>query len=329
MKSTGTRHNIGERQRFSAYVAVAVMLVACPVFAESIYWTATRTPVGDDRVFRAALDGSGAQVILDGGAAMDVSPIFIGLHPTAGKIYASSGNDKIFRMNLDGSDVEVLISSGLGNPADIAVDQFNKKLYWTDNGSDIIWRSNLDGSALQSVVTTGLDYPEGLALDLTDGKLYWTDRGHNRIQRADLDGSNIEDVLPTGSGNPVDVSLDVAAGHIYWTDAGGSIGRANLDGSGAQTLLTGYAFPAGIAVDTVNGKLYWSDYSDDKIFRANLDGSAPVAIVTSGFRNAPDIDLALTTQVVIPLPAAFNTGLSLLVAVGLVLLRRSYTRAAL
>jgi len=45
----------------------------------------------------------------------------------------------------------------------------------------------------------------------------------------------------------------VDGGHVYWTNfTGGSIGRANLDGTGAdQSFITGASSPGGVAVDAL------------------------------------------------------------------------------
>ena len=65
----------------------------------------------------------------------------------------------------------------------------------------------------------------------------------------------------------------VNAGHVYWSnDAGGSIGRANLDGSGVnQGFITGANHPDLMAID--GGHIYWANESANTIGRANLDGS--------------------------------------------------------
>ena len=45
------------------------------------------------------------------------------------------------------------------------------------------------------------------------------------------------------------VALDVARGKMYWTDGAGQIGRANLDGTDQEILMTGQVGPFGIALD--------------------------------------------------------------------------------
>ena len=65
----------------------------------------------------------------------------------------------------------------------------------------------------------------------------------------------------------------VNVGHVYWTDfATGTIGRANLDGTGAnQSFISGASGPVGVAVDA--GHIYWTNDLMSTIGRANLDGT--------------------------------------------------------
>ena len=78
--------------------------------------------------------------------------------------------------------------------------------------------------------------------------MYWVDISANKIQRANLDGTNIQDIL-TGLNRPVSLDLDITNGKMYWTDrstpdlsdpdAMSNIQRANLDGTGIETLVSG------------------------------------------------------------------------------------------
>jgi Low-density lipoprotein receptor repeat class B len=68
------------------------------------------------------------------------------------------------------------------------------------------------------------------------------------------------------------MALDGA--HIYWSNQGSTstIGRANIDGSGAnQSFISGAKTPEGMAVDA--GHVYWVNNGLGEIGRANLDGS--------------------------------------------------------
>ena len=68
--------------------------------------------------------------------------------------------------------------------------------------------------------------------------------------------------------------------HVYWTDySSGSIGRANLDGTGAnRSFITGVNYPYGVAVDAT--RIYWTSLDTDSIGRAKLDGTGANKIIT-------------------------------------------------
>ncbi len=60
---------------------------------------------------------------------------------------------------------------------------------------------------------------------------------------------------------------------VYWTNQGrGTLGRANLDGSGVnQRFISGAGGPTGIAVDAEH--IYWANSETRAISRADLDGT--------------------------------------------------------
>lgn len=101
--------------------------------------------------------------------------------------------------------------------------------------------------------------------------LYW---GHDdSIGAANFDLSvvtkSISDGLRTRS-----TGLAVDSSHLFFGVASndGAIGRANLDGSGAdEAFIGGLEFPSGLATDSSH--VYWADRLTNLIGRANLDGS--------------------------------------------------------
>jgi hypothetical protein len=83
-----------------------------------------------------------------------------------------------------------------------------------------------------------------------------------------------------------------AAGYVYWTNySDGTIGRANLDGSGVdQSFIAGARSPGAVAVDGAH--VYWTNFDTVSIGRANLDGSGVnqdfIAGVEDGYGVAVD-----------------------------------------
>jgi len=114
--------------------------------------------------------------------------------------------------------------------------------------------------------------------------IYWPNSSATTIVRANLDGTGVQPLVST-PGGACGVAVDSA--HIYWSSlngnlvGGGSIGRANLDGSAPdQNFITGASNPCGVAVDGAH--VYWANnVSGGSIGRANLDGSAPNQSIVS------------------------------------------------
>ena len=72
------------------------------------------------------------------------------------------------------------------------------------------------------------------------------------------------------------LTLDVSGGKIYWLTFD-SIRRANLDGTGVETLVTGMNGIRGLALG--GGMIYWTRVQG-LIQRANLDGTGVEDVVT-------------------------------------------------
>jgi hypothetical protein len=92
----------------------------------------------------------------------------------------------------------------------------------------------------------------------------------------------------------------VDAGHVYWTNFGtGTIGRANLDGTGIdQNFITGVSGATGLAVDAAH--VYWADLTTRTIGRASLDGTnvhqSFITGVTFAFNTNPGFSTGLAVD---------------------------------
>lgn len=78
------------------------------------------------------------------------------------------------------------------------------------------------------------------------------------------------------------------AQQLYFADlfspdfSDGSVRKVNADGSGLQTLVPTGGGLRSVALDQTAGKIYWTDVENQVIRRANLDGSDPQDLITSG-----------------------------------------------
>jgi sugar lactone lactonase YvrE len=134
----------------------------------------------------------------------------------------------------------------------------------------------------------------------TVATLYWLDINANRVMRSQNFARGETIVMRTGTA-PDGVSVDVAGGKLYWTNmgsplgtGGGSLQRANLDGTQVETIVApGISqTPKQMQLDLVNQHLYWCDREGAKVWRAGMDGSQPEVIASEhGFRELVGVAL--------------------------------------
>jgi DNA-binding beta-propeller fold protein YncE len=94
--------------------------------------------------------------------------------------------------------------------------------------------------------------------------------------------------------DPYGTAIDSATGKIYWLNRGngGSIGYANLDGSGPGLLNTSgasFAQPSGLAIDPAADKIYWgnSEGGNGSIGFADLNGGGGGLLRPTGATTEP------------------------------------------
>ena len=152
-------------------------------------------------------------------------------------------------------------------------------MYWTDGEG--VKRARLDGSGVERPTK---EHARGfIALDVAASRMYWADWPTGTIKTAPMSREPTLRNLISNQQPPFAVTIGPAAGKVYWLQLNlhrtkaerETIRRANLDGSGVQTLIErpGAGFEGGLAIDPGAGKLYWSEAEAHDVAVANLDGS--------------------------------------------------------
>lgn len=128
--------------------------------------------------------------------------------------------------------------------------------------------------------------------------VFWSNTSANKISYAPLLEEGAGADLPIDAAyvrSPYGTAIDATAGRVYWLNRGdgGSIGYANLDGSGGGFLNTAgadFANPAGLAIDPIGGRIYWGnpESGHESIGYANLNGSGGGTIHVSGASFEPN-----------------------------------------
>jgi virginiamycin B lyase len=281
------------RRLRTAVLAGVIFLSICASARGFVYWH------GSSTVMAADLDGSNVQPVngnisAGGAVTSDGSHLYM-----AGSPSVSGSSVVISRASVDGSSVndpfvtlpnQTCTSLHLQASVDaLAFD--GSHLYWADSLLGTIGRANIaDGSSpdLQFIRAAGGACgspgtgpgPEGVAVDASH--VYWTNPDQGTIGRANLDGSVPTQSFITGAHEPS--AIVVVASNVYWANngaSGGTIGHAQLDGSGAlipasvnESFITGvqkFGPPNNLAAAA---DVLFFDNGDGWIGRSSLDGTA-------------------------------------------------------
>jgi len=218
----------------------------------------------------------------DGTTSKEISPK---------KVYSASG-----------TYIVTLLSTGAGGST-LSSTEINilpdPELFYIEAGSSTISHFGLSApdKASSFLDITGFS-GVGLAYDAANEKVYFSDfesYGDGKIWRINLDGTDLEEIIG-GLYDPYQIALDVAGGKIYWAEDGdaddvGHIGRANLDGTGREYVVTldGAQFRA-ISLDVENNKMYYYEVWDEDLWVANLDGTDQNPIISGVWGYAVCVD---------------------------------------
>lgn len=312
----------------AALAALACVLSAVPLHAQSLVWVDTRWDAPS--LNRCDTEGLGvvSQALTPGSLPEGVA---VGAD---GRVYwaeAAWSGARLQRASSSFGAMTPLVTGG-SSLRGVAVDDPHQRLYWTSShlvSGGLVHSATITGGSPTTWPLPPGANPRGIAVDPVGGSVYWADFDLDAIYRADLDGANagVWMTLPAGTG-PYGVAYDGNLRQVFWTEYNtGQIRRASLSGA-TVTVASGLANPTYLALDVSLQKVYWIDAGSgvQHLRLVRYDGSSlatlPPAIgayggiafasgATTGAPTSPPLELAVERAWPSPGPGPFHLGFSL------------------
>lgn len=243
---------------------------------QTLFWLQDGQVSTNSGVRRIDVDGTNFQAINN-----KLSRTFT-LDTIEQKIYWVDFSGDLHQVSFDGANDETLFEVDANQ---INFNASTGEFYWTQNEQIILKRSNADGSSVQNIAYNDVYKPTGLVVDTITDHIYYINSsdGFNNIpggaiMRTTLNGKRTEVIISDHSVlfEPLYIDVDNIASKMYWTDGkrdGGSVWRANLDGSEIERLTRNTFRPRGISIDTDREVVYWVDDSQKELKLINADGN--------------------------------------------------------
>jgi hypothetical protein len=273
-------------------IFVALLAAASQAFSQDyIFWTDTR----DTSAYRGTLDTQDVTQIFKGPPLInaifvtnDTETLYVTGFMDLGERATASG---IIRMTYSGTDTHAVVLDycPFGKVEDLYDWRETGQLLWLSSCAprhSHIRRFHADSTSFYlPACWDGVGY--GFTINPITNEAYFAIEpayARQEIYKVKLDSLapyEFESIyISTANSQIFDVELDLDANKIYWSETHGIIGRANLDGSEAEIIISDLPNAFGIALDVDGGNIYWAqktvNYDEGftgAIMRANLDGT--------------------------------------------------------
>lgn len=175
-----------------------------------IYWTDSTDFGHEGGIYRANIDGSNPQLIVQ-----DFKPSSIELDLYNDRIYwTDSVDNEILSAEFDGSGFERVLSTS-ARPFGLAIDPLAGHIYFSNvttgaSPSSELTRVNYDGSDPVVLSTINEDVRD-LEVDPGAGKIFWANLGEKLIQCSGMNGDSIQIVYDSGLTYPSSVALGISS----------------------------------------------------------------------------------------------------------------------
>ncbi len=162
-------------------------------------------------------------------------------------------------------------------PYDIAVDYWNRLIFWDDEETNVInvQRLDEDNDGQNHVIGVLLQgsgaKPRALAVHPLKSMLVWIDASNPlKIERSLIDGSQKQTLVNSSLLVPIDLCIDVHDDLVLWADIElNRIERIGLDGKNRQQVVKDGVYGP-LVILSVNGDfVYWATRSSHTIARVN------------------------------------------------------------
>ncbi|KAF2365201.1 EGF-like calcium-binding domain [Trinorchestia longiramus] len=131
----------------------------------------------------------------------------------------------------------------------------------------------------EMLIHSGTVMAIAVAYDPIEQKVYWSDHS-NKIYRKSLRSEDLELVVSKDLGVVYSLAIDWAARNLYVSDnSSDRIVVCNIVHKACTDLNVNTRQPTYLDVDITNKNLFWVEASNNRIMKANLDGSEARAIV--------------------------------------------------
>jgi sugar lactone lactonase YvrE len=203
-----------------------------------------------------------------------------------GRYFWSDYRGYIYSCLFDGSDVK-LVTDQIPGPYGIAVDEINDCLFVADFYSSAVVKVNLhNGTA--TVIVSGVINVVDIAVNVTSTELYFT--AGDKIYATTVSGGGVRTVLDFSNSAIALFGLDIDSveNELYFVNPLGNapasfpcvIQRIKTDGTGLATIISNIQYATNCVLDTTTGHIFWQEPFQNKIRRANMDGTNVITFVS-------------------------------------------------
>lgn len=208
--------------------------------------------------------------------------------------FSTAGSIK--KCDINGMNVSTIISTNINSPQGFQIDFNKQKIYWINGSNSNLYKANLDGSNEELVIdiSSGSVFESSIDFGIDNKQIFWIDRYKSVITSANIDGTEIKTIVQDNLDEPYEVNVDNLNKKLYVVDYNHGIFKSNIDGSQIE-LIVKTPYLRYFAIDSTN--LYYYNYTDKKIFKANLDGTNRIPIL-SGLNSVYDIEIDKKNKII-------------------------------